>query len=345
MEIKEQSYEEIIERMLGDDENIDKRENSLIWNARAPAAAEIAQLYIWLGVFPDLIFNDSTQGEWLQRRAADFGVDYHHTTKAKRKGVFTNPNDEPFDIPIGSRFFISEHYYVVVNRLGPGQYVLECESFGISGNVPKGDLLPLDNIAGLAHAELLDVIERGEDEEGDESLRSRLYDHVRLPATSGNASHYKIWTREVVGVGDAKIVPLWNGPGTVKVVIIDSDKQPADHALIQLVADHIENVRPIGADVKVVSASSKQINVTAKLVLSAGYTIQSVQSAFSGNLEKYLESIAFVDSYLSHARIGTLLLNVPGVVDYMDLKLNNGNANISLADEEVAILGTVALEV
>ncbi|MDN8817488.1 phage portal protein, partial [Staphylococcus aureus] len=44
-----QTFEEIMERMLERvSDEIDKRENSVIWNALAPAAAELALSYIWL---------------------------------------------------------------------------------------------------------------------------------------------------------------------------------------------------------------------------------------------------------------------------------------------------------
>ena len=44
-----ETYEEILKRLLAKvPSNVDKREGSVIWDALAPAAAEIAQLYIEL---------------------------------------------------------------------------------------------------------------------------------------------------------------------------------------------------------------------------------------------------------------------------------------------------------
>lgn len=64
----------------------------------------------------------------------------------------------------------------------------------------------------------------GEDTEGDSSLLNRYYAKVRSPGTSGNRADYLIWALDIPGVGAAQVQPLWNGPGTVKVVIIGTDK-------------------------------------------------------------------------------------------------------------------------
>ena len=89
-----------------------------------------------------------------------------------------------------------------------------------------------------------------------------------------------MWAKEVGGVGDAKCLPLWNGNGTVKVIIINSDKGVADSDLIERVAEHIEESRPIGAEVTVESAAPLVVNVNAKVIL-----------ADSGGIEKAKEQI------------------------------------------------------
>ena len=51
------------------------------------------------------------------------------------------------------------------------------------------------------------------------------------------------------------------------------------------------------------------------------------------------------NNYVSIARAGNLLFGVTGVIDHADLKINGLTSNISLADEEIAVLGTVNLGV
>ena len=91
----------------------------------------------------------------------------------------------------------------------------------------------------------------GFNEETDDELRDRYFEKVSLPATSGSKYHYEQWAKEISGVGDAKCLSLWNGSGTVKVIIINSEKGVASEELINEVKTHIEENRPVGAEVTV----------------------------------------------------------------------------------------------
>ena len=57
----------------------------------------------------------------------------------------------------------------------------------------------------------------------------------------------------------------------------------------------------------------------------------------------YLKSATFEIYTISHAKIGSLLLSVPGVADYSGLTVNDGNENIIISDDEMPILGTITL--
>ena len=340
------TYETILQRMLDRVPNtLDKREGSVIYDALAPAAAELALAYIELDITLQLAFADTSRDEYLAMRAAEMGIDRIAATYALRKGFFYAAGGVPLDVDIGSRCTIEKLNYTVVERLNVGQYTLQCETAGDAGNIPFGNMVPVNYIEGLAKAELADILTPGEDEESDASLLSRYHFRVRQPITSGNIYHYKQWAREVAGVGDAKVFPLWNGNGTVKVAIANADMLPAIPALVTTVAEYIENVRPIGATVTVVSATGKTINVAATVALAAGVGLQGVYDAFTATVQAYLKEIAFSSSYVSHARIGTLLLAVPGVDDYSDLTLNGVAGNVALSGEEIPVLGSIDLEV
>ena len=60
------TYEEILERMLDRvAADVDKREGSIIYDALAPCAAELAQLYIQLEQFLNECFADTAGREYL----------------------------------------------------------------------------------------------------------------------------------------------------------------------------------------------------------------------------------------------------------------------------------------
>lgn len=346
MLFENQTFETILQRMLDRiPDDIDKREGSIIYDGLAPAAMELAQMYAELDVVLRLAFGETSTGEYLDKRTADFGVYRKQATAAIRKGVFTDGNNAPFNIPIGSRFRLNDIVYVVTEKITDGQFRMQAETLGSIGNQDFGSLLPIEPIEGLGTATLADVLIPGEDEENDESLRKRFLQKVREPGTSGNAADYRRWATEVTGVGAAKVTPLWNGPGTVKVTIVNTDMQPATNELVDQVQEYIEQVRPIGASVTVASATGKAIDVSANVVLASGYTLQNVQDAFTAALDAYFKEIAFSATYVSYAKIGTLLLNTPGVIDYNGLTVNGGTVNVALQDDEVPVLGSVVLGV
>ena len=147
----------------------------------------------------------------------------------------------------------------------------------------------------------------------------------------------------VDGVGGAKCVPLWNGAGTVKVVIVNSSGEAASTSLVSSVSDYIETVRPVGASVTVVSATAKTLNVKAKITLKSGYTEMTVNASITAAIRAYLQAFRLSGSIVSYAKIGAVILGVEGVDDYSDLKIGVGTtlgtSNITIGDTEVPVMG------
>ena len=168
---------------------------------------------------------------------------------------------------------------------------------------------------------------------------------IQKPSTSGNRYDYYNWAMECEGVGAAKVFPLAGGPGTVKVIIADANMSAAGTGLLKTVREHIEELRPIGADVTVASVVEKAVNVSAGIKLQAGMNLGVVQNAFQAALTDYLHREALDMSYVSLARVGNLLLGTDGVEDYSGLLLNGVSGNMALTEEEIAVTGTVTLEV
>ena len=337
------TYEAILQRMLDRvSDSMDKREGAVIYDALAPAAFELQKTNIDMDTFLKEVFVDTASREYLIRRAWERGVLPHGANAAVWKGTFL---PETLDIPIGSRFSGGVLNFVVQEKIGDGEYTLACETLGTIGNDYSGLLIPIEYINGLQKAELTELLEPGTDEEETESLRDRYLTILRKPSTSGNIYDYYNWAMACDGVGAAKIFPLAYGPGTVKVVIADEDKSEATQALCRRVKDYIEERRPIGATVTVASAVELPVNVMGKVLLKNGINLGAVQTAFAASLSDYLRANAFDLSYVGLARVGNLLLETPGVEDYAGLTLNGTAGNIALADEQIAVAGTVTLEV
>ena len=135
------------------------------------------------------------------------------------------------------------------------------------------------------------------------------------------------------------------GPGTVKVVIADEDKTAATPALLKTVKEYIEEMRPIGATVTIASAEELPVNIMGRVKLKNGLNLGKVQAAFRTAFNAFLKDNAFDISYVGYARVGNILLETAGLEDYADLTINGFSHNIELTDEQIAVIGTVTLEV
>jgi uncharacterized phage protein gp47/JayE len=333
---EDMTYENILNDMLSRvPSDVDKREGSIIYDALAPAAYKLAEMYFNLNNFLELVFADTAVDGFLDRRVAEQGVTRSTTTYAIRKIETTGP------VEIGIRWGLSGTTYIITEVLSTNAYKAQCEQIGSIGNIYSGELDNIDNVSGVT-ATLTDIILSGQDEETNENLRNQFFIKVQLPSTSGNANDYMLWALEVPGVGNAKVFPLWNGPGTVKVLIVDSNME-VDETLEQAVYNHIETVRPIGANVTVDSPLERTISVTADLVLDGSKTLAEVSAAFITEFTEYLKSTVFETYSVSYARIGSILLGMTGVEDYSNLLVNADTANVIIANDEMPIAGTVTL--
>lgn len=226
---------------------------------------------------------------------------------------------------------------------------------GESGNVGANSIIQMPvTLQGITSCTNANATTDGYNEESDDSLKQRYYDSLQIPPTSGNKYHYLAWAKEVVGVGDAKCIPLWNGNNTVEIIIIDDDKQPADATLVARCQEYIDplgndgnpqgngsGTAPIGAYCTVISATGHTINISFTLVPETGYTIDELKTTITTNINNYLKNIAFKMDYVSFAQIGDVIINTVGVKDYSNLLLNTTASNVDIAENEVAILGTV----
>lgn len=232
---EEMTYDSIMEAMFARlPDSLDKREGSIIYDATAAVSYQLAAMYFQLGNFTDLVLPDTSAGEYLTRMVEAFGLTRKAATKAVRQGIFDK------ELPTGTRFSTSGDavlIFVVSDLISSEDstfiYELVCETAGKGGNECSGVLLPVEYINGLGRAELGGILTAGTDEEDDESLRERLFAKVQLPSTSGNANDYYNWAMACAGIGAAKVFPLADGPGTVKVVVASEEKTAVEETLIK----------------------------------------------------------------------------------------------------------------
>jgi uncharacterized phage protein gp47/JayE len=334
---------EIIGRMTSD---IDTREGSVVNDMISATAYEIWKSYQALDAIIPIAYVDETSGEYIDKRCTEYGI----VRKAGKKAavILTLGGTAGTVIPKAKIFLTADGLAFITNeqvvlKEGITTVLATAEEIGEKYNVEAGTITKqFVNLSGLASV-TNEAASGGTDAETDEALVARLYEYLQRPATSGNAHHYKQWALEVDGVGNAKVTPLWDGPGTIRVLIVGNNYEPVDSVIVNNCIDHIEENRPIGATVTVVSAKGLEINVKANITIESKVTMEAVQKAFKEALESYLSGIAFEAYTVVYNRVAYMLLDIDGVVDYTTLTINGGASNVVIGEEQVPILGTVVI--
>ena len=239
-----------------------------------------------------------------------------------------------------------------VNVIEQADIIVKAVTAGAIGNVPMGSITKMPiTIQGITSCTNHTATEGGYQQENDKDLLARYYERLREPATSGNIYHYKRWAKEVEGVGAVNVFPLWNGDNTVKIVIIDLERQPASDELVEKVQNYIDpnstgtgqGQAPIGAYCTVESAKPKIINVSVLLHVSKYVVLEVIKKEIENKIIEYFKQIAFEQEYASFAQIGANILSVENVLDYENMTLNGLTQNITCQKYEVMILGEVTL--
>jgi len=344
------TFEVILQRMLDRvPQNLDKREGSIIYNALAPAAVELQNMYIELDWILNQSFADTAQREYLIKRCAERGIYPEEATKAILKGEFN------IDVPIGSRFSLDNLNYRAIAKISDGVFQMECETPGEIGNQKLGTLIPIDYIDGLSTAELTAVLIPGEDEEDTEVLRQRYFNSLESQSFGGNIADYKEKTKQLPGVGGVKVYPVWNGGGTVKLVIIDSTYNVPSSTLIdavQTAVDPIQNqgkgvgIAPIGHVVTVEGVSATTININTNITYQEGWTWADIEPYVHKAIDDYFHELAASwenenNLIVRISQIETRILNIAGVVDIENTTINGQAQNFVLGADNIPVRGEV----
>lgn len=340
------TYEEILQRCLDRIPNtIDKRQGSIIYDALAPCCVELAQMYIELSGIYDQVFIDTAVGEALDKLVEQNGVKRKDATYALRKGEFN------MVVPVDNRFSDGENTYIVIeNIVGTNNSILRCEQAGAVGNSYYGSLTPITYLQGLTKAELTDIIDMGDDIESDEDLRVRYMESVTAPQFGGNVSDYQNKVKSLTGVGGCKVIPIWNGGGTVKLIITNSQGGVPTSSLVNDVQEAVDpnrdqqglGIAPIGHIVTVEGAAAKKITVSATFTLESGVNPTDIQDSVNNVVDNYFKSLSVnwdkEDNLIARiSQLETRLLGVAGVLDITNTKMNNSSSNLSLQSNEIPV--------
>lgn len=321
------------------DTGVSSYEGTFVYDAFAANSIEFAKQEVEREQAYKAAFARTSWGEYLEMRAEEHGVFRRQAVKAKATVTVTGTGTLPAGSIFQTESGVSFHTLVAAEITKSGTVTVECDTAGTAGNVDAGTItiIPM-SIPGFSAVNNPEAAQDGFDEEDDTTLYNRLIFKVRQPATSGNVNDYIEWATSVSGVGKVKVLPLWNGNGTVKVLITDSNGQPASDSLLTAVRAVIEAKHPIGATVTIAAPSIVPIVVALTPTAGTGDT-----EAIKEMLNAYFVFSTFDGTKVSYAKVGDLILDndSTGVTDYDDLTLNGGTSNILLTDEQVPVVTEV----
>lgn len=376
--LEQYTFEYLMEQALSRvPDTIDKREGSIIYDALAPACYELSEYYMRLRKVLQNTYVETASGEYLDLRVAERGIKRFEATTAVKKGIFTNENGAPLEIELGSRFstiadreslnYIVTAPYEVEGQIVPGNYQLTCETVGTVGNAYVGNLIPINYIQGLGEAIMTDLIIPARDVETDDELRARYFLCLKDKPFGGNLAQYDENLKNIEGVGEVQIYPVWDGGGTVKCSVIDASFNSITSDFITVIQDIIDptpqgtglGLAPIGHTVTITTPEELTINIAANISLMPGYTKAQVETPIKEALEAYLLNLRkewgvpndfnqyILGVYIS--RINAAILSVQGVSNVTGTTINSLANDLTLVEtaerQELPILGVVTLNV
>ena len=211
---EEYDFDTLLDKMLSNvDDRMDKREGSVIYDAVAPAALELANFYINLDMVLDEVFAESASYYYLIKRASERGLLPKEETNAI---LLMRVVPSETKISVGDRFNLDELNYTVTSIIdgNAGTYQVQCETAGIVGNQQLGVLLPIETeneLNDMESATLEEVLIPGEDEEDVETFRERYFASFDNEAFGGNKADYVEKVNNIDGIGGCKPIRAWSG--------------------------------------------------------------------------------------------------------------------------------------
>ena len=175
---------------------------------------------------------------------------------------------------------------------------LTADDPGTTANSYIGQILPVTSNDSLSWAEITEIVAPARDEETDGHLRDRLLKADDWVAYGGNVADYLSMLSKISEVGAGQVYPVWNGPGTVKLVILNNDLMPASADLVKKVKNIIDpedrealgyGLAPIDHQVTVVAPSILTVNVASTVTIDSKQNADSVKAKIKEAIGNYFQ--------------------------------------------------------
>lgn len=368
IDFSDKTFENILSDMLGRvDDNLNKRDGSLIKTSLSAAAWAIEGIYLNLAHIQSQAYANTAIGENLDYIAGSVGLDRKEATKAQWYVLSNAP------IPIGTILLYpnsdesvyfesldeSEEIETPEDPDLPYRTLTICQSAGSDANDFSGSLQTVDFVSGLTSVVLDYISIPGSDEETDDSLRERYFQEVGAVEFGGNMSSYRTFIKTIGGVGAVQVFPVWNGAGTVLCSVLSDSLEPITADKISEIqnivcppyaddpnetpSDYGFGMAPIGASVTITTAVAHTVVIVAQIQRTSGTsrTLNEIIADIKSSIKDYIhtlcsnwENLSTFNSIsysviLYYNKILGLMSMVDGVDVVVDCTVNGTRGNIS----------------
>ncbi len=355
------SAEEIHERMMENlPDDIDDMPGGFPWDFTMPAALEKAELLQYhltralMAAFPQYAWD-----EWLDLHGKQVHLARHEAGKASgticiaglagteiAKGtVFCTPATES-----GPSLEFGTEETCTIGEDGKAEAGVTALEPGIMYNVKANAVfLMAKPVKGITEAGNPEPMKGGTDRESNDDYYDRVaaeYENSRTYL--GNDGDYVRWAKEA-GAGACIVVSAPHGPGTVKLVLVDSEGHPASEKLVQKVYDYIvspddreKRLLPTAcAELECVAASTVPVSYMCTGILHDHTTdMEQIQKEFSEAVRQVYTD-AKQEGVLRYNDVRPLLSAIHGVEDFDTFLINGAMENIRIPEEEYPETGTI----
>jgi len=358
--IEGNSPEDIHERMMKNlPADIDDTPGGFPFDFTMPAAIEKSDFIQYYLVRALMIsFPQFAWDEWLDYHGIQVNLTRHPARKASGRVLVTG--EAGTEIEAGTIFCVPATEYTPALEYstdedctigGDGTVLVAVTAVeeGPESNVKANSISimdePVDEITAITNPE---AVLGGAERESNDNFYDRIAEEYANSRTYlGNDVDYVRWAKEA-GAGDCIVDACYDGPGTVKLVLVDTNGQPAGASLLEDVynyivspEDRMRRLLPTAcAKLTCVAAVSKPVNYTCTgLLLSDFASIPQVVAAFE-KLVKDVYREAKKGGVLRYNDIRPLVSEINGVEDFDSFLVNDGMGNIILQSEEYPETGS-----
>ncbi len=362
--VQDSEPEQIQERMMGNlPADISDMEGDFPFDFTMPTAIELSQ-FVQFDIVRTLMiaFPEYAWGDWLDLHGSQAGVTRRAAVCAT--GTVRVTAEYGTVIPVGTVFAVPGTDQMqridfrtieaaVFEEAGMKDIGIEAVTAGISGNVAANTIAimsaPIKGVTAITNPE---KTTGGTEREDDSSYYERI--HAEFKDSQfyvGNDADYIKWAKEVPGIGDCIVEDAAEGPGTVRLILSDSNGRPASEKLKTDVYNHIvspddrsKRLLPTGTAKLIVDAATVRTVdfVCTGLLLDGISQEQAVNDFKKAMLQVY--SAAKKDNVIRYNLARTALMNISGVLDFEDFTMDGKRENILVKMDEYPETGDVRFE-